>query len=1383
MASPTWFERFLDGTLGYPQQLLFRLMKILAGERQAFSREGLLDPALIPLGALFTDDSNRISAEDFGIDSTIGAIAFELALDPMTYLTAGLSSYARGARALGKAAGLLGVSSEELKKAGTVAKALEKLRDAAKAAEHSKAFGLVEEAAQRLDDLADLHPEKALERVMEHELMVGLPFSVLGKKLAVKVPTQHRSWFALMADPFGRTAAHGIAMLGARNIPGVSELARTISAFHTGMRIGPLGRAVLEFPDAEKGVAIDVLERSEELERLAFKIEGKYGPRGIGWTSIVDRSAEKGESAQEAFRKVFGIRKKDADTVPGQWAALTKKVYGQEMPLEYDVLRALPEELLKVRDIERSVMRDLTLTRRFRTEKVARDFAKNPTAFELGERLSRAYARIFKGNTGFKELDALEKEKNAYLVRLTRFIGFGAEGLTKLMIRFGKEAGYEYEDVRKFFDVLFQVVPHEDEIAYVQKAALEALEAGDLTAFQRQIDRNLADYMDRVANIAVLLDREKGPYAELMKRGLMRSGVPPMLPPEVRASTLKSGTASMAFATMPDVDTGFGRLARARVQLREWRKRAKAAMKAGESIGPPPTSIIDDIVDGLRMVKDEAMRPFWETFTGKAGEAFDDAITAIRDVQAMHLEVSSRLGWIGRSIPIAYVPRVTTLNETERIRKILSAIDRNDLEALLGPQRSAHVREADRMSIETLNELVGGLRKMDAEHGGGTLYGDVAASLAKSVPELDKRYSDDVVTSFLASLANAKEYEGVAHFIDEIVNRSMESGSFAAVTGGTVVAYGEGRRVVVRSGKLNVVGKVDEAGNILEVGVRGREFFERLPDHWLVIQRPDGKQFIISTASTLNDLVIAAGKGEGTVGGALASQIATGRSLTRLVSTTPPGELAKLAEKRARVLVGTQDVVGNLAHALGRQVAQTPAALRSFYDPIHSLLRAAVTVVRPDFHLWNLASSLFMAHMNGLPMREMMLGTADALRFLRQDVRGFDDAYARLLAWEKDTGVVPALGAVFAPQAVRSARLQGRIAMARRGKMTFHVASQEYDLQEVMDSFMKEGLFSTFISEGLRTGGRETKRLQRIRRAAEAVTLGFRKAGKNFWDANGLMASELRQLLSQAGEFSEIVARLSAAFGYMRMGLTPDLAAREAVRAMINYADVTNIERAWMKRAISFYTFPRKMMPNVIAWVGKNPGQAAAQMKVAFGAPFTSAEHGRLQAAFGDYQVNLQRALPQFDVLSYGAFLGDLFLHWDGIQHTPERVGENAFRLAIPLRFIQEMVFPDAHHGMSQAIQNMMRLSYVTRWTVRDPYGDDPLAPEQTVWDKIAAQVIGLRKTGRIIRIRWLLGQHNLLLSEARERLRQEPENRAFWQSEIRALTATTRRLLRELPR
>jgi hypothetical protein len=93
--------------------------------------------------------------------------------------------------------------------------------------------------------------------------------------------------------------------------------------------------------------------------------------------------------------------------------------------------------------------------------------------------------------------------------------------------------------------------------------------------------------------------------------------------------------------------------------------------------------------------------------------------------------------------------------------------------------------------------------------------------------------------------------------------------------------------------------------------------------------------------------------------------------------------------------------------------------------------------------------------------------------------------------------------------------------------------------------------------------------------------------------APGRFAKEGKRKLSRAFQNREDFVRLASYIEGRRRGLSPENAAREAMRFHFDYADLTELERNVFRRAMPFYTWTARNIPLQFRMLLKRPGKFA----------------------------------------------------------------------------------------------------------------------------------------------------------------------------------------------
>jgi hypothetical protein len=203
-ATESIFDRVLNPTLGIFQQPIWRIWRALKEEDiDILSKEGLLDPALLPLAGVFFDQRSRVDPNELFGENIGAQIAGSIATDPLSFLTGGFTASAKVGRNLGSLQGTKALKAlggkgddakaalqnliEETGNAGELRKRLNGvLRGPAGDLEPSdfKRFSKLSKALDGVDDGLDLTAAFATRG--QRELGLGLP--LLGDMFGAYAP-------------------------------------------------------------------------------------------------------------------------------------------------------------------------------------------------------------------------------------------------------------------------------------------------------------------------------------------------------------------------------------------------------------------------------------------------------------------------------------------------------------------------------------------------------------------------------------------------------------------------------------------------------------------------------------------------------------------------------------------------------------------------------------------------------------------------------------------------------------------------------------------------------------------------------------------------------------------------------------------------------------------------------------------------------------------------------------------------------------------------------------------------------------------------------------------------------------------------------------------
>lgn len=85
------------------------------------------------------------------------------------------------------------------------------------------------------------------------------------------------------------------------------------------------------------------------------------------------------------------------------------------------------------------------------------------------------------------------------------------------------------------------------------------------------------------------------------------------------------------------------------------------------------------------------------------------------------------------------------------------------------------------------------------------------------------------------------------------------------------------------------------------------------------------------------------------------------------------------------------------------------------------------------------------------------------------------------------------------------------------------------------------------------------------------------------------------KMFENMSHYTDTINRAGAYIEYRMQGLAPEAAAAKVKLAQVDYSHLTPFEKKYMKRAVPFYTYVRRMIPNVVKELTEKPGGRLAQ--------------------------------------------------------------------------------------------------------------------------------------------------------------------------------------------
>jgi hypothetical protein len=358
-------DRIFNSTISLPQQVIWRIIRAARDDDTLgtlFSERGLLDFALVP-GLGMADDHRHdvmpdYMAETMGFDPGLkGELTASILSDPLTWLTGGASSAAKGAKAavrLGRMKDTVGKSIlEGAKVAGKTSReffegmTVNDLRNiAGQHGNDPKVLRLLGDLSEARSGFKDTDLIKdIIGKTSDRKLAIGLPgLSNLGIK--IDIDSAHKSWWD-MATSGGKWAADKSGVSFATrtlvSTPWVRPIAEVPRQFAGGWSVGKNARAAIA--DADKALG------TKDAAQLASWLDPQRGGRLLPtlgqvdpekmvahFDNLVKQDLPTRDIVESTLRK-FGGKELQEDSFETIW----KKLHGRGV--DDDALRiAIPKD-------------------------------------------------------------------------------------------------------------------------------------------------------------------------------------------------------------------------------------------------------------------------------------------------------------------------------------------------------------------------------------------------------------------------------------------------------------------------------------------------------------------------------------------------------------------------------------------------------------------------------------------------------------------------------------------------------------------------------------------------------------------------------------------------------------------------------------------------------------------------------------------------------------------------------------------------------------------------------------------------------------------------------------------------------------------------------
>jgi len=689
-----------------------------------------------------------------------------------------------------------------------------------------------------------------------------------------------------------------------------------------------------------------------------------------------------------------------------------------------------------------------------------------------------------------------------------------------------------------------------------------------------------------------------------------------------------------ALATEDEVDgfkAAFTNMVAAKKMIDMWR-----ASNGGDSLMEMPMNLLQNLQDHMtevsKLVARTALKPL-----GEGGEKVYDALSLVRSSM---FETADAAGMLPDVVPLGFAHRIKD-GETQRaIANALGGLAGSD-GVTFSPYVNSLFRRSNRnYTIRELNLL----RKQLADMSGPeakkahevintALHNDNLAVPAE-------HYRESAVDAMLGHMANVREFgDHMSYFTKVFGSKVAKENGLIAGRVKRVFENAGGAKMTKQSAGLSGTVALDpETGETL-LNVATDALPRRNASIGYVLETLDGTETIIS-----HEMVES--------GGFSLNALGEGKDLKSamvnfLRTRNPQSFDGPLTLHEAKNLEGNFITMAPVSvnQAVFKEMENTrPSGLSGLlktYDSLHTTLKLLATGLRfpLQFGTANTISAIPQGMLTGIGGHNMVHGMWLAARAFggpMDDIVSLDEMSALLALKGGRVGRRPvpriidaAVGRRAGGELIRQVdRVAGGLAPAE--DLMMEVGNRTFSFQEIVTAMVEAGAWEVRTSGELKNIRSTPEMLQNMRKV-------FMHPG-----LQGKVARGREAALGFASSTEQFV-RLSGMLGALSGGMDLDTAARAVSDAMVDYSNLTKIEKEVAKRAIFFYTFPRKMIPLVFGKALNNPAKAAAFVHSTIGNKdlFESSE-GRIEMKIDDYRVNAGRLAPQFDALVMLASMADI---------------------------------------------------------------------------------------------------------------------------------------------
>ena len=742
-----------------------------------------------------------------------------------------------------------------------------------------------------------------------------------------------------------------------------------------------------------------------------------------------------------------------------------------------------------------------------------------------------------------------------------------------------------------------------------------------------------------------------------------------------------------------------GRATHAHTNLEEFLKIQEAKGIVNPRV---PVELLDSMGDSLNAMSTHVK----DIVLNNLPPEIADLFTALQKVNLSTFRAAKRSGVLVAGHPIGYVGRYFTNASRLRIEKVIGSMARDDERTKAIAQRltTSHpnqfARNLDNYTIEDINDIyreLHDLRMKEATPAINDFYNEITDILKQegykpkgvgfhnykpgATAWADDSLAHDPIQSVLVRLGHAQQEGSIEGYITNFLSGSKSAKGDSYALGGKIVAILDDAENPIEVSRPRVVDEVilDKAvgrpqePRLARTKTQGVSVAKSIDEvireetpRWIMLEDETGGMHKIPFAAMdgTGFGILALGKAgdEATLGYkptvAKSFTAATVRSDLDRSFVRDQGLLGQTLEENLElvdqhVIFGSENIVLAGARTVADTLEMTGPGMRAF-DSINYLVKSFQTVFRVPFQVANMVSGAFQMHMAGVSPKNMVAAYADTFRLLNSDTNWIKTHDSLLAMLDVDgftsTGVraMPHLDIVQAarrmggaefdrltPQQVRDLKLDKSedLVLNLSGGQQVHMG----DFLRKAGEMQLFGTFATSLTRGSRTIPESLIRLKLDTLGQSGSVPGQR-----------LLEAGIKKIGARPGELretTEAINRTATAIGLMREGHSMENAIQITRNAHVPYEKLTPFERNKLKRAITYYTFPRHYVPWAHGKFMEDPTKMAALTQTIRNERLMTTQEGRPALVLGDYRLDAGRLNANMEASMFVAAFADMFAH------------------------------------------------------------------------------------------------------------------------------------------